>query len=111
MFSPGGGRSFAGDGLDHEIALVALFTVELDHGARSHPQARQRLMNIRMVKPDLAAAVENYLINAASSGRINRPLSDEELKQLDKWVRNNTVAAFGPVREVWAELGNHSGMI
>jgi len=39
-------------------------------------------MNIRMVKPDLAAAVENYLINAASTGRINRPLSDEELKQL-----------------------------
>lgn len=26
--------------------------------------------------------------------------TDEELKQLDKWVRNNTVAAFGPVREV-----------
>ena len=46
------------------------------------PQARQRLMNIRMVKPDLAAAVENYLISAASSGRINRPLSDVELKQL-----------------------------
>lgn len=46
------------------------------------PQARQRLMNIRLVKPDLAAAVENYLINAASSGRINRPLIDEELKQL-----------------------------
>lgn len=46
------------------------------------PQARQRLMNIRLVKPDLAAAVENYLISAASSGRINRPLTDEELKQL-----------------------------
>jgi len=45
-------------------------------------QARQRLMNIRMVKPDLAAVVENYLISAASSGRINRPLSDDELKQL-----------------------------
>jgi programmed cell death protein 5 len=45
-------------------------------------QARQRLMNIRLVKPELAAAVENYLINAASSGRINRPLTDEELKQL-----------------------------
>lgn len=39
-------------------------------------------MNIRLVKPDLAMAVENYLINAASSGRINRPLTDEELKQL-----------------------------
>ena len=46
------------------------------------PQARQRLMNIRMVKPDLAATVENYLINAASSGRLNRMLSDEELKQI-----------------------------
>jgi programmed cell death protein 5 len=46
------------------------------------PQARQRLMNIRLVKPDLAVAVENYLISAASSGRINRPLTDEELKQL-----------------------------
>lgn len=45
-------------------------------------QARQRLMNIRLVKPDLAAAVENYLINAASSGKINRPLTDDELKQL-----------------------------
>lgn len=45
-------------------------------------QARQRLMNVRLVKPDLAAAVENYLINAASSGRLNRPLSDDELKQL-----------------------------
>ena len=53
-----------------------VLTVVLD------PQARQRLMNIRMVKPDLAAAVENYLINAASTGRINRPLTDEELKQL-----------------------------
>jgi DNA ligase-1 len=30
--------------------------------------------------------------------------TDEELKQLDKWVRNNTVAAFGPVREVRKEL-------
>jgi len=45
-------------------------------------QARQRLMNIRLVKPELAMAVENYLINAASSGKVNRPLTDDELKQL-----------------------------
>jgi programmed cell death protein 5 len=44
--------------------------------------ARQRLMNIRMVKPELATAVENYLINAASTGRLNRSLTDEELKQI-----------------------------
>jgi DNA ligase-1 len=30
--------------------------------------------------------------------------TDEELKQLDKWVRNNTIQAFGPVREVKKEL-------
>ncbi len=30
--------------------------------------------------------------------------TDEELKQLDKWVRNNTVQSFGPVREVRKEL-------
>jgi len=46
------------------------------------PSARQRLANIRIVKPELAAAVENYLINAASSGRLNRALTDEELKQV-----------------------------
>ncbi len=44
--------------------------------------ARQRLMNIRMVKPELAIGVENYLITAASAGKLNRPLTDEELKQL-----------------------------
>jgi len=46
------------------------------------PNARQRLANIRIVKPELAMAVENYLINAASSGRLNRPVNDSELKQV-----------------------------
>jgi DNA ligase-1 len=26
--------------------------------------------------------------------------TDEELRQLDKWIRDNTVDSFGPVREV-----------
>ncbi len=30
--------------------------------------------------------------------------TDEELKQLDRWVRNHTVASFGPVREVEKDL-------
>ncbi len=30
--------------------------------------------------------------------------TDEELKHLDKWVRNNTIETFGPVREVKKEL-------
>ena len=44
--------------------------------------ARQRLANIRMVKPELAMTVDNYLINSASSGRLNRALTDDELKQI-----------------------------
>ena len=30
--------------------------------------------------------------------------TDEELKQLDRWIRANTIAAYGPVREVKKEL-------
>ena len=30
--------------------------------------------------------------------------TDEELKQIDKWVRNNTIDRFGPVREVKKQL-------
>jgi programmed cell death protein 5 len=45
-------------------------------------EARLRLNNVRMVKPDLAALVENYLIGMASQGRINSQVSDEQLKQI-----------------------------
>ncbi|HKO64249.1 MAG TPA: DNA-binding protein [Candidatus Nitrosocosmicus sp.] len=45
-------------------------------------EARQRLMNVKMVKPELASAVENYLLNAASTGRLNRAITDDELKQI-----------------------------
>ncbi|SFZ83709.1 DNA ligase-1 [Devosia enhydra] len=30
--------------------------------------------------------------------------TDAELKELDRWIRNNTIASFGPVREVRKEL-------
>jgi programmed cell death protein 5 len=45
-------------------------------------EARQRLTNVKMVKPELASAVENYLLNAATTGRLNRAITDEELKQI-----------------------------
>ena len=45
-------------------------------------EARQRLMNVKMVKPELASAVENYLLNAATTGRLNRAITDNELKQI-----------------------------
>ncbi len=44
--------------------------------------ARLRLNNVRLVKPDLSNLVENYLINMASQGKFNSQISDEQLKQI-----------------------------
>lgn len=46
------------------------------------PEARARLSNIRMVKPELAAAVENYLIGMGAQGRLELPVTDAQLKQV-----------------------------
>ncbi len=46
------------------------------------PEARSRLNNVKMVKPDLAAMVENYLLGMVSQGRLNRQISDDQLKQI-----------------------------
>ncbi|MHB1441059.1 MAG: DNA-binding protein [Cuniculiplasma sp.] len=44
--------------------------------------ARERLANVRLVRPDIAENVENQLIQLYSMGRINRIISDEEIKQI-----------------------------
>ena len=44
--------------------------------------ARLRLNNVRMVKPDLATLVENYLIGMASQGKIQSQITDDQLKQI-----------------------------
>ncbi len=45
-------------------------------------EARLRLNNVKMVKPDVALTVENYLINLASQGKLRPPITDEQLKQI-----------------------------
>ncbi len=44
--------------------------------------ARLRLNNVKMVKPELANLVENYLIGMASQGKLGSQISDEQLKQI-----------------------------
>jgi programmed cell death protein 5 len=44
--------------------------------------ARQRLTNVKMVRPDLAASIEEYIIQLASSGRLKGAIDDEQLKQM-----------------------------
>jgi len=45
-------------------------------------EARQRLANVKMVKPDVAHAIEEYIIQLVSSGRLKRTIDDEQLKEL-----------------------------
>ena len=44
--------------------------------------ARLRLNNVRMVKPELADLVENYILNLSMQGKISGQISDEQLKQI-----------------------------
>ncbi|MGC9009075.1 MAG: DNA-binding protein [Sulfolobales archaeon] len=46
------------------------------------PEARERLANLRLVKPELVEALENQLIALAQSGRLKIPVTDEELKEI-----------------------------
>ena len=45
-------------------------------------EARQRLANVKMVKPELASSIEEYVIQLASSGKLKRALDDEQVKQM-----------------------------
>ena len=44
--------------------------------------ARLRLNNVKMVKPDLANMVENYLLGLAAQGRSPGQINDDQLKQI-----------------------------
>lgn len=46
------------------------------------PEARQRLNNLKMVKPDFAEQIELQLIQMAQTGKLPIPLSDAQLKQI-----------------------------
>ena len=45
-------------------------------------EARQRLANVRMVRPDLANSIEEYVIQLASSGKLRSAVDDEQVKQM-----------------------------
>ena len=59
------------------------------------PDARQRLNNLKMVKPEFAEQIEMQLIEMAQTGKLPIPLSDEQLKgiliQLQSRKREPTI--------------------
>ncbi len=44
--------------------------------------ARQRLTNLKMVKPEFADQLELQLIQLAQQGKISPPITDEQLKEI-----------------------------
>ena len=46
------------------------------------PEARERLGNLRMAKPELVDEGERQLIALAQSGRLPLPLDDESMRQI-----------------------------
>jgi len=46
------------------------------------PEARQRLTNLNMVKPQFTEQLELQLIQLAQAGKLPIPLSDAQLKQI-----------------------------
>jgi programmed cell death protein 5 len=46
------------------------------------PEARQRLTNLKMVKPEFTDQLELQLIQLAQQGKIPIPLADEQLKKI-----------------------------
>lgn len=51
------------------------------------PEARSRLTNLKMVKPEFADRIEVQLIQLAQAGKINAPLTDEQLKTILKQLQ------------------------
>jgi len=46
------------------------------------PEARQRLTNLKMIKPEFTEQLELQIIQLAQTGKINIPLSDSQLKRI-----------------------------
>ena len=57
-------------------------------------EARQRLANVRMVKPEVAQAIEDYIVQMVTSGRLKRTIDDDQLKELLSTIQGQAKREF-----------------
>ncbi|MGC8848851.1 MAG: DNA-binding protein [Candidatus Bathyarchaeia archaeon] len=51
-------------------------------------EARARLTNIKMVKPEVAESLEDQLIQLAQTGRLPTPITDRQLKEILRRIQS-----------------------
>ena len=64
------------------------------------PEARQRLQNVKLVKPEFAAQIELQLLQLAQAGRVPLPINDELLKQLLTQIQSQQTKRDISIRRV-----------
>ncbi|MEM2910632.1 MAG: DNA-binding protein [Nitrososphaerota archaeon] len=46
------------------------------------PEARQRLANLKLVRPEVVSTVEELLIRLVNEGRVRTPITDDDIKAI-----------------------------
>jgi programmed cell death protein 5 len=64
------------------------------------PEARQRLQNVKLVRPDFASQIEIQLLQLAQTGRVSLPITDDLLKQLLEQIQKQQTKREISIRRV-----------
>jgi programmed cell death protein 5 len=64
------------------------------------PEARQRLQNVKLVRPDFAAQMEIQLLQLAQSGRVPLPITDDLLRKLLEQIQRQQTKRDISIRRV-----------
>ncbi len=46
------------------------------------PEARQRLANLKLIRPEVVGVVEELLIKLVNEGRVRTPITDDDIKMI-----------------------------
>ena len=64
------------------------------------PEARQRLQNVKLVRPDFAAQIELQLLQLAQSGRVPLPITDDLLRKMLEQIQSQQTKRDINIRRV-----------
>ena len=53
------------------------------------PEARQRLTNLKIVRPEFVSQLELQLIQIAQQGKLNLPINDNQLKEILRQLQSD----------------------